>query len=269
MEIELRIERVQKKLGVDADGIVGVETLSALERALGIVTHEAITEPEAHSPPAGHKGLVLSRGGIAKIIGFEISSEGYYNSKLTAPTWPGGASGVTIGIGYDLGYRTKGAIRADWSSYLPQGMVDDLTAAAGIRGADAKGVARSLKQAGVRVPLEAAQSVFSRVAIPEYAALTREVYPGTDKLPADAQTALVSLVYNRGGRLSGQRRLEMLNIRSHVKKQNLPAIADEIVAMKRLWIGKGLDGLLDRRDAEAALVRGSARAYDTSELIYV
>ena len=38
---------------------------------------------------------------------------------------------------------------------------------------------------------------------------------------------------------------------------DLQEIADQIRAMKRLWVGKGVDGLLKRRDAEADLVESS------------
>ena len=55
-------------------------------------------------------------------------------------------------------------------------------------------------------------------------------------------------------------RREMRAIRDEVAKPypNLHAIAGEIRAMKRLWIGKGEDGLLVRREAEARLVDGAA-----------
>lgn len=262
MDIKSRIERIQKQLGVSVDGVIGVETVSALERVLGIV------KPDAEAP-SGHKGLVLSRRGIDKLIAFEISSESYYTAKLSAPTWPGGASGATIGIGYDLGYRTKAQIKADWSAHLPESQVAHLMSAANIRGADARGATQALKQAGVRVPLAAAMAVFSATTLPEFAALTLKTYPGTNKLPADAQSALVSLVYNRGAKLTGNTRVEMANLAPLVKSGDLAGIAREISAMKRLWVGKNLDGLLKRRDDEAALVRGSNRAYDPAELVYV
>jgi hypothetical protein len=41
----------------------------------------------------------------------------------------------------------------------------------------------------------------------------------------------------------------------HDVKATLEKIADLIQAMKRLWRGQGLDGLLTRRDAEAKLIR--------------
>jgi hypothetical protein len=49
-------------------------------------------------------------------------------------------------------------------------------------------------------------------------------------------------------------RREMRAIRDLVPQANLAGIATELRSMQRLWIGKKLDGLLARREAEAALV---------------
>ena len=48
-------------------------------------------------------------------------------------------------------------------------------------------------------------------------------------------------------------RLEMRQIRDAMQAADFSPIPDLIRSMKRLWQGKGLDGLLARRDAEAAL----------------
>jgi len=120
----------------------------------------------------------------------------------------------------------------------------------------------------VRVPLEAAKRLFWAVTLPEFSDLTRKTFPGTEELPPDAQAALLSLIYNRGCSLAGSRRIEMASIKEHVRNQNLEAIAQELESMKRLWIGQGLDGLLKRREREAALVRNCRRAYQQNELIY-
>ncbi|HEY6129471.1 MAG TPA: hypothetical protein VIW23_14955, partial [Candidatus Acidoferrum sp.] len=62
---------------------------------------------------------------------------------------------------------------------------------------------------------------------------------------------------NRGPGMEGDRRKEMRAVRDAVANQDLQEIADQIRAMKRLWEGKGLDGLLKRRDAEADLVESA------------
>lgn len=49
----------------------------------------------------------LEEDSVEMIMIFEVSSKNYYNSSLKAPNWPGGNSGVTIGIGYDLAHVTE------------------------------------------------------------------------------------------------------------------------------------------------------------------
>lgn len=57
--------------------------------------------------------------------------------------------------------------------------------------------------------------------------------------------------------MSGASRIEMRAIRGHVAAGRVSAIPREIRGMKRLWLGKGLPGLLRRRDAEASLIERS------------
>jgi GH24 family phage-related lysozyme (muramidase) len=54
--------------------------------------------------------------------------------------------------------------------------------------------------------------------------------------------------------MEGPRRAEMRAVRDAVAVQDLAEIAAQLRAMKRLWEGQGLDGLLRRREAEAQLV---------------
>jgi GH24 family phage-related lysozyme (muramidase) len=62
------------------------------------------------------------------------------------------------------------------------------------------------------------------------------------------------LIFNRGASLKGERRLEMRNIRSLIAKKDYSNIAKEIRKMKRIWVGKNLDGLIKRREDEAVLI---------------
>jgi len=121
----------------------------------------------------------------------------------------------------------------------------------------------------INVSFENATRVFSESTLPRYAAATRKLYPGIEKRHADAQTALLSLVYNRGSSISGSRRKEMAAIKPLVLQQDYAGIAQQIQSMKRLWQGKGLSGLLKRRDDEADLILSSNRVYVQSELIRV
>jgi GH24 family phage-related lysozyme (muramidase) len=94
--------------------------------------------------------------------------------------------------------------------------------------------------------------------------LTRGTFPNFDKLPEDAKGGLVSLVFNRGAALEGDRRREMKAIRDIMAKtqnfdqKTLSLIADQIRKMKRIWIGGSIEkGMSRRRDAEAKIIEES------------
>ncbi len=207
--------------------------------------------------------LLVSRKSVDLIVRFEISSKAYYREKLEQPTWPGGASGVTIGIGYDLGYNTAARIRADWSASVQPDVLDALVGVAGVTGQNARSIIHRLRH--IRIPVEVATEVFEQVTLPRFARDSRAAYPGIEQLWADAQGALLSLVFNRGSAMTGDRRREMHAIKALVVERDLPGIADQIVAMKRLWNKNVLPGLHKRRDAEAKLVREARSTYPAGE----
>ena len=170
--------------------------------------------------------------------------------------WPGGQSGITLGRGYDLGHHTLEEFKRDWGPYLTPEQIGQLSKGVGKTGLDAAAVAPMFK--GIHVPEKVADEVFDKISAPKHIEQARRAFPGFDALPSDAQGALVSLVYNRGPTLEGERRKEMSAIydilKDGVQKGDLDKIAAQIRSMKRLWEGKGLSGLLRRRDREADLV---------------
>src|SRR5205085_10877045 len=52
--------------------------------------------------------------------------------------WPGGGSGITIGIGYDLGYTTVDRFESVWGDVFPASQMLRLKEAIGLRGLRAK-----------------------------------------------------------------------------------------------------------------------------------
>jgi GH24 family phage-related lysozyme (muramidase) len=169
--------------------------------------------------------------------------------------WPGASSGITIGIGYDLGFVTPEQFEEDWSSFLGGDEIERLKTAIGISGEDAQQIASQFSD--IKIIHDDAVEVFKNRTLPLYSTRTEKAFPGVDQLPANAQGALVSLVFNRGAGMNGDSRKEMRAVRDAVAEENLQEIADQIRVMKRLWVGKGLDGLLKRRDAEADLVESA------------
>jgi GH24 family phage-related lysozyme (muramidase) len=185
---------------------------------------------------------------------FEVGGgKAYYDKKLSKFTWPGGASGPTIAIGIDCGYYTQSELAQIFSFYSEE-QLKLVQQASGKKGAQGKEYTKILRQAGLTVDWEKAEHIFEQFTWPKFTRLAEKAFPGLDELEEDAYGAIVSLVFNRGTAMKGDSRKEMRNIRAYVPEKNYKKIAQEIRNMKRIWIGKGLDGLLERRDAEALLV---------------
>jgi len=253
-----RIKVIQARLGLEADGVVGPATLTAIERLM-----------EGSSPPDEKLRLTCSSIGLEWIVKFEISSEAYYNRFLKHPTWPGGESGVTIGVGYDLGFVTVAQMRRDWGGKIADADLKKLEKVCGLKGEKAQTKVKLVSIRTVSVSLESASRVFYTSSLPAFAKKCLKAYPGIEKLPADAQAAVLSLVFNRGTRKSGSSRREMKAMESLVVSAELDGIAEQILSMKRLWQDRGLDGLLRRREVEAELVRNSKRDYEATELVRI
>lgn len=254
-QLTSRLKRIQSNLGVEADGLLGPETLTALELKLGIVA------------AARAVNLECSRRSLDLLLGFEVGSRQRYEKEFQRPVWPGGNSGVTVGIGYDIGMTPRAQVRADWEPLLSEVDLAALLAVQGVTGLAAKQLAQGLGH--VRIPLAAAEEVFYTRTLPSFAALTRRTFPGVQRLPADAQGMMLSLVYNRGPVTSGPRRAEMANLQKLLRasKLSLPAIAAEFESMRRLW--PALPGLQARRQREADVIRASRRRYEAGEIVKV
>lgn len=256
-----RLRAIQRELNVEPDGLLGPQTLTALETLLSI-------GPETGAPQVvAQAGLTLTTSGIDAIVRYEIGSRNYYQTRLRHPHWPGGDSGVTIGIGYDLGYQTADKFEQEWQSHIAANDIDRLRSVCGKKRRDAKLAIPDVHD--ISISYNAAIRVFTDTCLVEYAGKTSSAFPGVADLAPDAQSALVSLVFNRGAGMRGESRREMREIKVHVAARDYAAIAGSIESMKRLWEGRNLDGLLKRRDAEAAMVRGAAREYDEGELVRV
>ncbi len=188
------------------------------------------------------------------IAGFEISSGAYYRKFLQAPCWPGAASGLTIGVGYDLRHASASEVREHWGPHLAADVIERLVPYCGVGEPDLE--KRKLAVAGLKditISLEAAFAVFTDIMMPTYTFRTENCFENTMELHDLSMGALVSLVFNRGDSLSAKdSRLEMRNIAAHMKARAFGKVADEIRAMKRLWENDAkVAGLLDRRDKEA------------------
>lgn len=199
--------------------------------------------------------------------------------------YPGGASGCTLAFGYDLGYHTLEQFMHDWEHLLSRFDFERLAACIGKKGEAAKEAARQFTDKSYKYyqPLtsltrEDGMIVFRTVDLPRWEAEARAAFPGFESLPEDAEGGVVALTFNRGPGMGDpksvtdmDRRREMREVRELIAAHEKAAsaeqwiiadtlrvrIANAIRKMKRLWIGKGLDGLIKRREAEAVLVEST------------
>lgn len=200
--------------------------------------------------------LELTSPGVTFIGREEIAGPGEYRRKYSRPVWPSKTSGITIGIGYDLNWVSKGRFAADWGDTLPPGTFDLLAALVGVNGTQK----RLDSVADITIPLTDAVGVFLKRMLPVHIKKTRTAYPTLDDLPAPRRTALISLVFNRGNDLGGDRRREMKTIRDLIAAGDPQPVADQLDAMTRLWDPATEGGLIRRRQREAVLWRSGFEA---------
>ena len=194
----------------------------------------------------------ISQKAIDMIVEFEVTSKSYYERNYRKPEWPEGASGITVAIGYDLGYASESKIRNDFGGKVDDDTLEALVKYSGYKGESAHAKLRAAR-AEIDIPWDIAMRVFMECDVPEWTDKVTSILPNCDKLSEDSLGALVSLAYNRGPsfKLAGSRYTEMRNIYDHMENEEFDEIPDEIRAMKRLW--PNVSGLKRRRDEEADL----------------
>lgn len=197
--------------------------------------------------------MKLSDAGLKLILDFEVGGgEEYYRKFLQSPTWPGEQSGVTIGIGYDLGYTTPQQFQEAWEELLPESDYLALTAALGVKAKAARELLHaSPAMRSIVILWTKAVQVFQNNTVPKFYLQMLRIYPQAEDLPDEARDALISLVFNRGMDLLGGRRSEMLGIQNAMRDRRFYDVPALMRSMKRLW--PETKSLQRRRDAEAEL----------------
>jgi peptidoglycan hydrolase-like protein with peptidoglycan-binding domain len=205
----------------------------------------------------------LDTNGVAFIAREETGGLGYYNMITKWPHFPGEKSGITIGVGYDLRFNSKDDFLKVWGNLLSTDIVNELINDIGQPGTKER--AKALQQIGIEIPFKAAWKTFVNKTLPRFYNDTMAVYPSLEYLPGLCRSALVSLVFNRGGSVNGSNRAEMKNIQTILyeaakyypdkinMKSKLAEIEEQFLSMKRLWSPDS--GLIKRRQGEANLWR--------------
>jgi GH24 family phage-related lysozyme (muramidase) len=188
------------------------------------------------------------------IVTEEDGDANYYIKTEENFSWPGGASGPTVAVGFDCGYETAASIETEWTGFIDAARIKILQTAAGIHGSAAEQFVDVHRHA-ITITWQEALAQFQGRELLKWEAIVEAHLPNTDLLSGDSFGALVSLTYNRGPSFDspGSRYVEMRNIKAHMAAKAFDLIPNEFLAMRRLW-PKGGD-LWNRRGHEALLFR--------------
>jgi len=178
------------------------------------------------------------------------------------PYWPKGLSGITIGVGWDLGHHSRDELRKTWAE-LGQDKLTALEAAVGLKGQAAGAISQRLQT--IEIPRDLSMRVLVRSLNEYYCPFVIQLFPGLEKLPTEVQVVFVSLVFNRGASMGHEpdwrtakevdARWEIREMRADVERENIFGIYIHLGTMKRLWEKSGPGGLRFRRRDEQALIR--------------
>lgn len=189
---ENTVRLFQQKNGLYVDGIAGRRTLQALGKT--------VTE-RAPAPPIGGSverqpcaAMNLSQSGFETLFGLE--SQVNVSCHLH---WPRGASGVTLGPGYDMKERTPDEIKAKLLSLgLSEDVAEKASAASGKSGIAADKFASDNKYLITLTPEQ--EKTLLRLTIPGYVnSIRRRITVPLRQYEFDA---LVCFSYNNGGFLN-------------------------------------------------------------------
>lgn len=197
--------------------------------------------------------LTISKAAKDLILYYEVGGAAYYVGHLERPTVPPGASGITIGIGYDLGYNSVAQIRKDWGDKLPSAQVERLASVAGKTSGNARAALSRVRD--IRIPYAIALQVYDGRTVPRFAKLTKDTYPGITKMNPDIQGVILSTSFNRGTAMGGDRRKELRWTRDDIQAGKVGKLSSYQLQMRRLW--PDIRGLQRRYTAHAGLIAKS------------
>jgi GH24 family phage-related lysozyme (muramidase) len=228
---------------VEAQSAVAETTTSPILELQSVVQEEL-------PAPAAEPLTPMAPIATKLIVRWEVTSPAAYTKKYQGVVCPGGASGPTVGIGYDLGHQTRATIEREWVGHPA---LSALVAGSGVVGPEACTAYRRAHPE-IQITYADAVRVFEHSTLPAYTSAARRALPkGWDVLAPGAQAANVSLGYNRGWTMAGDRNREKRAIRDDcVPIGDRQCNASQLRGMCRLWAGTPNGaGLCARRNDEA------------------
>ncbi len=176
--------------------------------------------------PVGH----VVKMGVASVMSAKVQASAVINGQVTFNAegndnprspffsrvlhWPGGASGVTIGRGYDLGSRTFKQVVTDLTaSGVPASQAKQIAAGAGLHAKRAQDFVTKNKAIIGQISQAQEINLFNRI-YPQYEATAQQsyetkvladkavhknaVWPSWNQLDSRVKTVIVDLVYQQG-----------------------------------------------------------------------
>lgn len=185
---------------------------------------------------------IVSKG----VFDFILETEAYREF----PYVPGGASGVTIGYGYDLGQQSVAQIGQDLAGLYTTSEIELLKGKAGLSGEGARNSLTNVS--AISISKENAMKL-AIIMKKRYAQMVVDIYPKAVNLHPHCQGALLSLIINRGKELGDSpRRREMVQIKEDFEASQEGQIPTRFRGMKRLWENDPQTrGVAARREKEA------------------
>lgn len=225
------VKQFQRDKGLEVDGIVGSGTWSKL----------SVDDSIANGSHIPERVLVGFRGDLDFIHARE-GHRGY-------PYWPGGASGVTLDPGFDLGHVEREAFDKYYKDILSDEEMTELKKALGVKGDKAKQLlGENPHWKNIKISRSEASKIFP-VAADKYWKGISKRYPAlvNKDTPGSVQTAFLSLAYNRGIYNKG---IDVLANPLNNKKWS--DLANELASMQQ---DHKLEGIRVRRRMEADLIK--------------
>ena len=247
-------------------GMISPPVSVQFSRARGVLVFVLLLAPSAASQVASSaadcRPPTFPGGSEAEVVSMSVEFLTKVETVQEHPYWPGGASGVTLGIGWDLGYHNISELNSVWEA-LDADDLKRLEVAAGNKGAAARVLIPQL--GSIDVPADVSKQVLADSLRTYYYPFVTNHFPGLIQLPTEAQVVLISLVFNRGISMGHEpdwrfakevdSRWEFRELRRDVQDRDLFAIYAHLGTMKRLWEKSGPRGLRIRRRDEQTLIR--------------
>lgn len=233
-QTDMAVRQFQRSNNLYVDGIVGRKTFSTLGKP--------VLERAPQLPIMGSAGRQAIGAMDVSVSGmtFLFHREAWAN-KSCYLHWPRGASGVTLGPGYDMKERTPQEIKSTMMNIgLDEVTAEKISKAATLTGSDAATFAKDNRSL---VKLTQQQETeLLRVTVPAYVnSVKNQIFVSLTQYEFDS---LVSFAYNPGGRLP--------RVCNYI---NSGQISDAMTEISRAITSKGevLQGLINRRRLEVDL----------------